>query len=164
MNHPNSEPSQFPSAATPVTSSVYEKCSMWSDVDRRRNRSWEQTELESTTLSPPPPNYRYPRREAFTHSGLLRSAVLASIETSESCDDNGNETGKTSSLFDLSLQGKPSPLKRSRSASDMEEDSDSTENAFISKSFDMHDLSSRIPDRSTSPARVSIRQTRPPPN
>jgi hypothetical protein len=156
MNQLSSELSQFPSAATPGASSFYEKCSMRSDMDRQSNRSWEQTELEPTTVLPPP-NYRYPRRGAFTHSSLLRSAVLASIETSESCDDNGSEMGQTSSLFDLTLQGKPSLLKRSRSASDMEEDSDSTENTFISKSVDVQDLSIRIPKRSTSYVRVLIR-------
>jgi hypothetical protein len=165
MNQPNSEPTQFPNAAKPAMSSACEKCSTRSDMDPRRNRL--QHEMESTTVLPPP-NYRYPRRGGFTHSDLLRSAVIASIESSRSCDDDCNVK-----LFDLTLKyeedqlkkkpsrsredGKPSHQKRSRSLSDMEEGPDSTEIAFISKSVDMQSLSIRLPDHlSTSPRRVSL--------
>jgi hypothetical protein len=165
MNQPNSELTQFPSAATHAMSSVYEKCSTRSsdiaDMDPRIIRSWKQHEMESTTVLPPP-GYRYPRRGAFTHSDLLRDAVIASIESSGSFDDNRNEVRKTSSLdgcnvqlFDMA-QGK-TPLKRSRSVSVMEEGPDSTEIAFISESIDMQSLSIRLPHLSTGSRRVSLR-------
>ncbi len=76
MNQPNRELTEFPSATKQAMSSVYEKCS---------TSSWEQHELESTTVLPPP-GYRYPRRGAFTHSDLIGNAVIASIESSGSFD------------------------------------------------------------------------------
>jgi hypothetical protein len=165
MYQANNELTQFPSAATHATSSVYEKCSTQSDtadMDSRRIRSWKQHEMESPTTVLPPPGYRYPRRGAFTHSDLLRDVVIASIESSGSFDDSRNEIRETSSVdgcnvqhFDL-VQGKP-PLKRSRSVSEMEEGPDSTEIAFISESIDMQSLSIRLPDLSTGSRRVSLR-------
>jgi hypothetical protein len=143
MNQPSSELTQLPSGAKHAMSSVCEKYS----------RSWEQHEVESTTSTTvflPPPGYRYPRRGAFTHSHLMRNAVIASIESSGSFDNDSNEIRKTSSsdgcnfqLFDLE-QGN-SPLKRSRSESEMEE------------SIDMRSLSIRLPDLSTGSRRVSLR-------
>jgi hypothetical protein len=155
MNQPNNdELTQFPSAAKHAMSSVYEKCSTRSDMDS----------LESTTVLPPP-GYRYPRRGAFTHSDLMRNAVIASIESSGSFDDDGNDIRKTSSsdgcnfqLFDLA-EGN-SPLKRSRSVSEMEEGPDGTEIALISKAVDMRSLSIRLPDLSTASRRVSLRWAR----
>jgi hypothetical protein len=159
MNQPNRELTQNPSTSTYAMSSVYEKCSTRSDtpdMDSRRIRSWRQHEMESTTVLPPP-GYRYPRRGAFTHSDLLRGAVIASIE-SGLFDDSRNEIKKPSSNvqpFNLA-QGKP-PLKRSRSVSEMEEGPDSTEITFISESIDMKSLSFRLPDLSTGSRRFQLR-------
>jgi hypothetical protein len=158
MNQPNRELTQFPSTATHAMSSVYEKCSTRSDtpdMDSRRIRSWRQHEMESTTVLPPP-GYRYPRRGAFTHSDLLRGAVIASIE-SGSFDESRNEDECNVQHFNLA-QGKP-PLKRSRSVCEMEEGPDSTEITFISESIDMKSLSFRLPDLSTGSRRLKLRFT-----
>jgi hypothetical protein len=166
MNQPNRELTQFPSTATHAMSSVYEKCSTRSDtpdMDSRRIRSWRQHEMESTTVLPPP-GYRYPRRGAFTHSDLLRGAVIASIESSGSFDDSQTEIRKTSSLdgcnvqpFHLAQRKSPLLLKRSRSAIEMEEGPDSAEITFISESLDMKSLSIRLPDLSTGSRRLKFR-------
>jgi hypothetical protein len=154
MNQPNGELTQFPSAAKHTVSSVHEKCSTRLDMDPRSN---------TTVL--PPPGYRYPRRGAFTHSDLMRNAVIASIEASGSFDDASNEIRKTSSsdgcnLQFLDLAQGNSPLKRSRSVSEMEEGPDSTEIALISESVDTRSLSIRLPDLPTGSRRVSLRWDR----
>jgi hypothetical protein len=149
MNHTTSTPSQN-------EETVHEKLSMSPGMDARMNQSWEQNEMESPKLILPPPHYRYPRRGAFAHSTLLRSAVLASIDSSGSCDDSYSGI-RHSCSWDATLQGKRSPLKRSRNMSDMEEDFDSTQSEFGTRSIDTQSLSIRLPGLLTSSRRVSRR-------
>lgn len=121
-----------------------------------------------STLLPERKYPRYPRRGAFCHSALLQSAVLASIDYTESGDaeDLGTQSSASRTSFDRTddvphfldpnlVQGKhspQSPLKRTRTPS-MEEGCESTDMIFISNSFDIESLSMRVVSKNSSQAR-----------